>query len=319
MRHILVTLLTLLALHAQAEVGFVVLAVPDGDAAPIETGLWYPAEAGIPRLTPMGAFTQNVVPDAVPRGQALPLIILSHGSGSAFWGHADTALALAGAGFIVAAPTHSGDNVRDGSGATDLAGRTRHLASVVAHVATDWRPGAVDIQRIGGLGFSAGAFTVLAVAGGSPDLTRIGPHCAANPGFYDCRLMARGGSGVPPVLARSPYPLRALVIAAPALGFTFGPGTLSALTMPVQLWQAGEDAILPAPFYAEAVRDALPTAPEFRRVPGAGHFDFLSPCSPVLERAAPAICASAPGFDRAAFHANWNAALVGFLVAALRP
>jgi len=71
------------------------------------------------------------------------------------------------------------------------------------------------------------------------------------------------------------------------------------------------------PWYAEAVRQALPLAPDYRVVPGAGHFDFLAPCSDKLARIAPPICASRPGFDRAAFHRQFNAAVVGFFVAAL--
>ena len=38
-----------------------------------------------------------------------------------------------------------------------------------------------------------GGFTVLAAAGGTPDLTRITAHCAAHPVFYACRLIAGAG------------------------------------------------------------------------------------------------------------------------------
>ena len=79
--------------------------------------------------------------------------------------------------------------------------------------------------------------------------------------------------------------------------------------MPLQLWRADDDRILPAPFYADAVRASLPRRPNFRSVPGAGHFDFLAPCAP----AGPApICSSAAGFDRTAFHATFDAAVVRF-------
>lgn len=321
--HSLRLILTLLAAPLpawgqEALVGLAMIAVPNG-AAPIETAIWYPAEGAIARPTRIGSFTQELAPDAALRGRLLPLVVISHGNGSSLAGHVDTALALAQAGFVVAALTHTGDNFRDQSGATDLAARTGQLAAVIGHVAGRWRDGAVDPARIGVFGFSAGAFTVLAVAGGVPDLLRIDAHCAAHPDFYDCRLMTGRTTAVaPPVLARTPIPLRGLVVAAPALGFTFGPGSLAALGMPVQLWQAEADAILPAPFYAEPVRAALPAAVEFHSVPGAGHFDFLAPCPEGLARAVPAICASGPGFDRAAFHARLNADVVRFMTEALR-
>ena len=320
MRLLLAAILTFFAsLPAWADIGFAVIQVPDGAAAPIETGIWYPAEGAAPRATQVGSFTQSLAPGAALRGRDWPLVVISHGSGSSFAGHADTALALAEAGFIVAAPTHPGDNYRDHSGASDLTARTRQFAAVVAYLTETWNPGAVAPARVAAFGFSAGGFTVLAAAGGAPDLARIGPHCAAHPGFFDCRLIGAAGPPGVQVLTRAPVPLRALVVAAPALGFTFGAGSLAGLTMPVQLWQAGEDAILPAPLYVEVVRAALSPPPEFHLVEGAGHFDFLAPCPEGLARAVPAICTSAPGFDRSTFHALLNAEVVRFMREALRP
>jgi predicted dienelactone hydrolase len=49
------------------------------------------------------------------------------------------------------------------------------------------------------------------------------------------------------------------------------------------------------------------------------HFDFLAPCNEALAKAAPAICESAPGFDRTAFHAEMNRAIVTFFMAQLPP
>ena len=85
----------------------------------------------------------------------------------------------------------------------------------------------------------------------------------------------------------------------------------------MQLWRANEDHILPAPEYADAVRNALPVAPEFHGVPGADHYDFLAPCPEALAQAAPMICKSQAGFDRSAFHESFNKAVVGFFQANL--
>jgi predicted dienelactone hydrolase len=112
--------------------------------------------------------------------------------------------------------------------------------------------------------------------------------------------------------------IKALVVAAPALGFTFANG-LAEVTQPVQLWRADDDQVLPAPAYADAVRAALPSPPEFHEVVGAGHFDFLAPCSEKLAQFVPIICRSAPGFDRAAFHARFDAAVVTFFRRTLTP
>ena len=106
--------------------------------------------------------------------------------------------------------------------------------------------------------------------------------------------------------------IKALVIAAPALGFTYTRQGLKDVTQPIQLWQAGRDQILPSPFYAEPVRDALPSRPEYNLVDGADHFDFLPPCSPELAAYAPMICKPTPDFDRAAFHERLNREITRF-------
>ncbi|HEY0927443.1 alpha/beta hydrolase family protein [Brevundimonas sp.] len=261
----------------------------DGDT-PVEIGVWSPS-----------------TPSAAPR----PLVVISHGNGGDFRGHEDTARALAAAGFVVAALTHTGDSWRDQSGATDVARRPRQLSLLVETMVAG---GGVDADRVGAFGFSAGGFTVLTAAGGEPDMGRVADHCRAHPDFYDCRLIASVGlpaNGAPVAWTHNPR-IKAVVAAAPALGFTFAPDGLKAVTGPVQLWQAEDDRILPAPVYVEPVRAALPTPPEFHLVPGAGHFDFLPPCRPEVQASAPMICVSAPDFDRAAFHDRLNAEVVRF-------
>ncbi len=305
-------------------VGFTTVTVPYGPGPGIEVGLWYPS-VGNPRATPVELFEQLLVPDGRLAGRRLPLVVLAHGNGGNFSGHADTALALAGAGFIVAAPTFLGDNYRDQSRALDVFGRAGQFAAVIDFVTASWRQDAVDPARIGAFGFSAGGLTALIAAGGRPDLRRVGPHCAAHPGWFDCRLVAdhRGTSGARPAAATLPLPamppIRALGIAAPALGFAFDRAGLAPVTQPVQLWEAADDRVLPNPDYAEIVRRSLPRKPELHVVPHAGHFDFLAPCPAALARIAPQICASAPGFDRAGFHRQFDAALVTFFTGALRP
>ena len=287
--------------------------VPDKTGPSVEVGLWYPTAAP-GRPTEIGLLTANVARDAAPSGHSLPLVVISHGHGGDFSSHLDTAIALAEAGFVVAAPTHTGDNWRDDSRALDIGGRVRTLSSVIDWVSSTWRPGVVDPSRIGAFGFSSGGLTVLIAAGGEPDLSRIGPHCRMHPEFYDCRIIDAHRSGAPVSSAGWQHDgrIRAIVVAAPALGFTFGQQRLRAVTMPVQLWRAGADRGRPAPESAHAVRDGLPSAPDFHVVPRAGHYDFLAPCTDALAHAVPEICSSEPGFDRIRFHRAFDRAVTGF-------
>lgn len=297
------------AAQAQSpEAGFERRVTADG----IELGIWYPA-SGTAVHARIGLSGQDVVPDAPVPGGSHPLIVLSHGTGGDFAGHVDTAVALARAGFVVAALTHPGDNWRDNRQATHIEQRPPALSATITYMLQAW-PGhaAVDPDRVGAFGFSAGGFTVLAAAGGRPDLGRLAEHCRQHPAFFDCTLLKAQPRGAP----IGPWPemrdprLKAIVVAAPALGFAFDAKGLAAITIPVQLWRADADQILPAPFYADAVRAALPQPPEFHAVAGAGHFDFLAPCADPARM--PQLCGSALGFDRAAFHRNFDRDVVRF-------
>jgi predicted dienelactone hydrolase len=158
--------------------------------------------------------------------------------------------------------------------------------------------------------------------GGVPDFAKVGPFCQEHLTDFACQLLARHpATGVRPPSSHNgsqDQRIKAAVVAAPALGYTFSPDGLKNVTVPMELWRAEDDAILPHPWYAEAVRLALPRAPEYKVVPKAGHFDFLTPCTKTFASIAPDICTSAPGFDRIAFHTAFNASVVAFFTKTLK-
>jgi len=302
-----------------ANAGFTVVQAADPKGPPITVGVWYPTNAPT-KLMDLGIGQHAVAAGAPLVGDHLPLIVMSHGNGGFFGGHADTAQALAEAGFVVAALTHTGDNYADQSRATDMANRPRQLSVLIDYMLkASPMQAAIDPDRVGAFGFSSGGFTVLAAAGGAPDLTTVASHCKAHPDFFDCKLTA---SNPPPAdAAKSVWThdarIKAVVSAAPAMGYAFTKAGLSEVTLPLQLWRAENDEILPDPFYASTVRANLPTEPEWHVVPGAGHFDFLTPCNAKGLAEAAFICTSAPGFDRAAFHKDFDAKVVKFFKANL--
>lgn len=302
-----------------ANAGFVVVQVPDPRGPPITVGVWYPTNAPAFPMK-LGIGDQVAAPGAPLVGDHLPLIVMSHGNGGFFGGHADTAQALAEAGFVVAALTHTGDNYADQSRATDMPNRPRQLSVLIDYMLTAApMHAAIDPERVGAFGFSSGGFTVLAAAGGEPDLALLAPHCKAHPEFFDCKLAA--GHALPTDASKLVWThdtrIKAVVSAAPALGYSFTKAGLAKVTVPLQLWRAADDQILPDPFYASAVRANLPKAPDWHVVPKAGHFDFLTPCNAQGQATAAAICASAPGFDRAAFHKDFDRSVVAFFTANL--
>ena len=241
----------------------------------------------------------------------LPLVVFSHGYKGWFGGHHDTAAALADAGFVVAAINHSGDNGNDTSRSDELSSfisRPADLVRLLDSVLKDWKDkAAVDPARIGLFGFSKGAYTGLALVGAAPNFARVASGCTDASKF--CEQLRSVDIPIPPQDAR----VRAAVIAEPPSGF-FTRDNLAAIKIPLQLWRAelataGVDV---DPAGTARIARSLPGKPDVHVVP-AGHFAFLAPCSPQLATALPRICTDVPaGFDRAAFHREFNAGVTRF-------
>ena len=305
-------------------VGFETVVVPNGSEPALNAAVWYPTNAE-PTPHDLAGNTQSVALRGPIRGQALGLVVISHGGGGTYAGHYDTAVALARAGFVVAAVSHAGDDADDQSRVLEVWRRPAQLKRLISFMLTDWRGHpAIDARRIGAFGFSNGGFTVLVAAGGVPDLARITPYCRAHADHDLCRALSDAHVPLPvpitpPVDAWRPDPrVRAVVAAAPAFGFTFDRAGLARVHIPVQLWQAADDQHQPRPYYEEPIRNALPQRPDYHVIARAGHYAFLPPCAPRLASAAPMICTDPPGFDRAAMHRRFNAAIVRFFKASLK-
>jgi predicted dienelactone hydrolase len=305
------------ALRSENPVGFQVTRTSQGRTLPI--AVWYPTKATPRPTTLLGSVVISVAPDAAIAGQNLPLIAISHGNGGGPGSHADLALALASAGYVVAAPLHEGDNYTDESGLSSAAlfnRRVEELRAAVDHMLGAWQNrDRVDAQHVGAFGFSAGGFTVLAAEGAQPDLRLIAKHCAEASEFV-CDLLRQVQSPLLRADAAAalnsfvPDPrIKAAVVAAPGLGFTLNPDALARLELPVQLWSAGNDVNAPYATNSKPVREALGSRAEFHEVPGAGHFSFLTPCG-IL--APPRLCSDQGSFNRKSFHAQMNASVVAF-------
>jgi len=318
---VVTVLLTTRPAHAETQIGFQLVQVPDPQGTPVEVGIWYPTATVATKPVP-GLGDALLAPNSPLLGQGLPLVVMSHGNGGWFGGHHDTAETLARAGFVVAALTHSHDNFRDQSRSTDLPSRPRQLHVLIDYMLADWpQHGQLDPGRVGAFGFSAGGLTVLVAAGGELDLARVPAHCRSHPTHFDCRLMTLQPPPVDALAAPWVHDarIRAVVSAAPALGYAFRPESLGAITVPVQLWRAENDQILVDPFHATTILQALPGKPDVHVVQRAGHYDFLTPCPPGMARELPQLCSSAPGFDRAAFHLTFNREIAAFFTANLPP
>ncbi len=308
----LVAALFLTAERPAHPVGFKQLTVQDPQDKPLDVGVWYPTGSP-PGFSVIGLSAQRVASNGAVVGRNLPLIVISHGNGGLLSSHSDTALALASAGFVVAAVTHTGDNAQDDAYVGTprwLIDRPRHIHLVLDYMLNDWPAhGQLDQAHVGMFGFSAGGFTALVSVGGVPDLARIGSHCQTNPEF-GCTLWKQLPSESISATAWVHDPrIRAVVVAAPGYGFAFEPEGLSRVTAAVQLWNGADDRNVPYETNEAVIRHLLSNPAEYHAVPGAGHFSFLTPCPSWLF---PMICEDARSFDRVAFHREFNRSLIAF-------
>jgi len=310
---IFVVMYLAISTHTHAA-GFESASFADKSGATIKLAIWYPSDTPV-TVRDLGAFRQEVATGGRVRGAGLPLIVISHGTGGSAFTHYDTAIALADAGFVVAALTHPGDNYQDQSRAVDILARPGHVSEVIDYMLESWpQRSALAPSRIGMFGHSSGGFTTLVSIGGKPNMALVAEHCKSHPNDYACGLVSRQPPDAHLPARALAYDARisAAVIAAPALGFTFDRAALRDVRIPIQLWRAEDDVILPHPWYDEAVRTALPVLPDYQVVAAAGHFDFLAPCSEKLARIAAPICTSKEGFDRVAFHQRFNSHIIAF-------
>jgi len=289
--------------------------------------LYYPAQAQA-RAMAMGPFTVNAAMGADPEPAVKGLILVSHGVGGTELGHGRLCEALAGRGYLVAALRHPGDNWQEDSLLKKTpeqywSVRPRQVSQVLDALLADpmWKDRiARDARgpRIGALGHSAGGYTVLALAGGEPDLGRLRRHClkecAEDPIFCGMgRPAPEAASPATPVAKsaalRDPR-VRAVAALAP-VGVLFTAESLAAVRVPVAIWVAESDRFLVPKFHGEWVKRNMPEA-ELHRVANAWHFSFMDTPAMAILTPDGDIAADPPGFDRKAFLATLGVELAAF-------
>jgi predicted dienelactone hydrolase len=314
------------------DVGFRQMLVPStaagADAIPVV--LFYPTEAQA-RPIAMGPFTVHVAMQAPTAASLKGLIVVSHGRGGTELGYSSLVEALARHGYLVASLRHPGDNWQDRTllqkdPARYFTERPQHVSRVIdallqdadwsGRIAKDGRG-----PRVGAVGHSAGGYTVLALAGAQPELSRSPAHCRTHrlddPIF--CGIASREGTSaaMPTIVAPlGDARVRAIVALSP-LGVVFPAESLASIRLPTLVYEAELDRFLVPRFHAEWIARNVPGV-QLRRVPNAWHFAFMdTPSTPVATEDGD-LGADPPGFDRAAFLTQLGQALCVFFDEALR-
>ena len=293
--------------------------IPAHGGLPLAGIVWTPCAAPPSTAFLGGNVVLPGVRDCPIQGRRLPLIVISHGRGGSFLTHKDTAEALADAGFVVAAINHPGDTVRDSSRTDEfsvLVERPADMKRAIDYMLGAWKDAAtLDPGRIGLFGFSRGAYTGLVVIGGNPDLGAVAALCHGTAATTPKCQAIRDGRVPTAAPVHDPRVKAAILADPPLFEGLFTRERLQGVAIPLQLWRSalGGDGVTADSI--DALEPLLPVRPDYRKVANSSHFSFLAPCRPDL---VPDLCTDPRGFNRAAFHAEFNAAAIAFFGAHLR-
>jgi len=320
LRHLIsFAILCLWVTLAQAA-GFSFIEVPPDASGPALRGaVWSPCDVPTSKIV-LDRLVIDGVKNCPVSGAQLPLVVISHGYGGSLFGHRDTADALANVGFVVAAIDHSDDNYQIRGGPNDkisaLATRPTDIKRLIDYMLEQWQAHAtLAADKIGFYGFSRGGYTGLVLGGALPDFNRLPPlpssPCVSTPESPPCGLVRQRFQELLTLPLVHDNRIGAAVIADP-LSMVFDKEGLKSVTIPIQLWASayGGDGVTPES--VAEVRRNLPAIPDWRVADNATHFGFLVPCTSDMLRSGVEICSDRPGFDRVAFHTDFNAQVIAF-------
>lgn len=265
--------------------------VPHRDV-PLTMHLWYPTtDDGPQTLIAQNAlfYGFHAIENAAPQQGALPMVVLSHGSGGNARQLGWLTTELARAGFLVAAVDHPGTMSRDSlpERTVMIWERPQDLSALIDQVLQQSPAGVTaDPERIGAMGFSLGGFSALSVAGETVSKELFIDYCARNAGLVDCGWMQAAGvdfTSIDQTLYEASYKdprVRLAVAVDPALPQAVPEGGTAALDMPVLVLNLGNPDTIPAAMRADTLAQRMPEA-HYMAIPGAFHFSFLTECSPM--------------------------------------
>jgi predicted dienelactone hydrolase len=284
--------------------------------------VFYPSSSA-PQTIARGDYRLNLAENGAPMQGNGRLIVLSHGSGGAPWVHSDLAQHLAGVGFVVAMPEHSGDNWHDHSkiGPPSWTLRPHEVSHAIDAVGRDPRFATlIDLDNVGMWGMSAGGHTALTLAGGRWSAARLRDHCqqhidtdytACTGGAIELKggpfdgikkavalAMMRGKMSDAQMQGHTDPRIKAIIAGVP-FATDFDMASLVHPDVALGLVQAQKDIWLLPQFNSGPVLAACKTCELVADLPTGGHGALLSPLPAKMAGWLAPLINDPPGFNRA--------------------
>jgi predicted dienelactone hydrolase len=196
--------------------------------------------------------------------QPSPVIIISHGLGSAPINYSYLAEHFASYGFVAALPQHIGSDTKslkaiiDGQSLEDVSpaeflDRPLDIKDLLneltrlSHTDSAFK-GQLNLQKIGIVGHSFGAYTSLALAGAEINHTRLKEQCVGTQPTFNLSLIFQCRAKV---LPSSNYNLsdsriKAVIAVSPLASTVFGPEGIGNIKIPTMIMSSSHDVLTPA-------------------------------------------------------------------------
>jgi len=279
---------------------------------PIITEVWYPVDRDIPAQTSSGFWLRCDEARDAPlsnKKSKYPLIILSHGSGGDRYTISWLAEILAANGYIAAAMDHYGNtwNNKIPESYAQPWERPKDISFVLNHLlGSSQFNDRIDQEKIGFAGYSLGGATGLWVAGAQADVADV-DHIRN-------RCIKEIGDVVPlNVIEKIDFKqaegsfldnrISAMVLMAPALGWLFNKNSLESIQIPVFIFAAENDQVVPVEGNAKIFAKKMARASLKIFTGEANHYVFLGRATVVGKRFLdPKYCTDPATIDRKKVH-----------------
>lgn len=298
----------------------------------IDYHIWYPANAGGRAVTVggNGVFYGTKVGRGAPhRAGKFPLVLISHGAGGNAGQYGWIASELARSGFVVVIPNHPGSTSRNSSAAeaVKLWKRPADLSAVLDAIEVDPELNSyMDLESIAVLGFSAGGYTAMAIAGALVDPKKLENFCdAPDPNMSDCAFLARGGVNLhdmdlsPAGQSHLDERVDIAVVIDPGTVQTLTADSLRMIKTKMLIINLGSAGTTPHAVLADAAAALIPGA-TYTIVEDAIHFSFLAECKPkgrqilIDEGEADLLCEDGDGRSREKIHQELSQTINRYLL-----
>jgi predicted dienelactone hydrolase len=281
------------------------------DRLRLDVNVWYPSVRA-PRVLNYAPWEIVAALEGKPVEGRFPLLLLSHDSDGTRFSYHDTAARLASRGFVVAAVTHPADCMYNMDSLFTLAQlRSRALelsATLDLLLESPQTAQSIDHNRVGLIGFGAGAAAALLLGGALPDCAGWPDYCGrAGSGDSYCNLWAKKRidklcAGLPLAASLAEPRIKAIAAVAPGYAMLFGQNSFQYFYPPLFLIGAENDRIHPPALHADALVSLLSGRARHTTLKNADAASLAAPCPEILENELPELCRSVSPAGRNAVH-----------------